>query len=621
MNLPLEDYYERELAGFGDLARGLARRYPAEAGRLIPDPARPADPHLNRFIEGFALLAGRLHHKLDSEFPELSEALLQILYPHLLAPVPSMSIAQFAVEPQPADMRSGKLIPKHTRLRTRPLGPQGEPPSSCLWRTGYPVTLWPLQVHDAKVYRSYFPTGLSVPPRTVAAVVLQLECLAPYSFADLALDTLRFHLSGDRQVIANLYGALFNHTPQVAFRSLDPGSSKEVIAFPAAECLSQVGLGPDEGLLPIPEESFLGYRILTEFMSFREKFLFVDLGGWRRVAEAGFGRKAEVIFFLNRAEENLEQGVTARTFVLGCTPIINLFSKSAEPLAMTQRTSELRIVPARNQPMATEVFSVDEVVAFDPARHETIEFQPFYRLGSRNDRSAYAFWYAPRRPSLVEGDVGTEVYLSLVESDFNPRLPAEAVLNVQTTCSNRDWPIRFQRPEEALFPEAGLAAPGRVLCLYLPTMPLRPPLRRGTYWRLLAQNNLNHVSLTDPAEGQQALQEILRLCDFTDSALVPQLTRVNQQVIEGIAGLKCRPVLGRVSHGSQIGFCRGTEVTLELDERNYVGVGLFLFACVLERFLSMYAAVNSFTQLTAKIKQAEGHFKKWPPRAANRLLQ
>src|SRR4029077_3368616 len=107
MSHPLEDYYDSELAAFGSqvdaarghpsLAREFARRYPAEAGRLIADADRPADPHLDRFIEGFALLTGRLHHKLDSEFPELSEALLQILYPHLLAPIPSMSIAQFSL--------------------------------------------------------------------------------------------------------------------------------------------------------------------------------------------------------------------------------------------------------------------------------------------------------------------------------------------------------------------------------------------------------------------------------------------------------------------------------------------------------------------------------------------
>jgi type VI secretion system protein ImpG len=623
MSQPLEDFYERELAAFGDLARDLARRYPAEAGRLVPDPNRPADPHLDRFIEGFTVLAGRLHHKLESEFPELSEALLQSLYPHFLTPVPSMSIAQFGLDEQMPSVQApglqqGLTILKHTPLRTRPLG---DPPMPCQWRTGYPVTLWPVKLTGAQVLRSYFPTGYAIPPRTVAALVLQFECHEPWQWSDLAIDKLRYYLSGDRQVIANLYEVLFNHTLQVAFRSTDPQASREIILLPPKECLFQVGFERDEGLLPLPCESFLGYRLLTEFLSFREKFLFLDLGGWRQVAQAGFGKQAEVVFFLNRAEDNLEQGVTVRTFLSGCTPVINLFDKSAEPLAVTHRTTDYRVVPSRSRPMGTEVISVDSVTAFEPGRG-SLDFQPFYAIGSGALGESYAFWFPTRRASYLEEDRGTEVYLTLVDSDFQPRRPADAVLHVKTTCCNRDWPTRFQRGGEALFlPPGDLAAPGPIVCLHLPTPVLRPPLRRSTYWRLVAQNNLNHVSLTDPQEGRLALQELLRLCDFADPHAVPQLAAVNLQIIEGISGIRCRPILGRVSQGAQIGFGRGVEVTLEFDEKSYVGVGVLLFACVLERFLGLYAGLNSFSQLIAKTKQAEGYFHKWPPRAADHQLQ
>ena len=99
---------------------------------------------------------------------------------------------------------------------------------------------------------------------------------------------------------------LFNHTLRVAFRNLDPGGSREIITLPPEQCLGQVGLEPDEAILPWPRESFPGYRLLTEFLSFREKFLFLDIAGWRQVAQAGFGKKVEVAFFLNRAEVNLE---------------------------------------------------------------------------------------------------------------------------------------------------------------------------------------------------------------------------------------------------------------------------------------------------------------------------
>lgn len=616
MSQALEDYYESELAVLGGLMRDFARRYPAEAGRLLPDPDRPADPHLDRFVEGFALLTGRLQHKLDSEFPELSEALLHVLYPHLLAPVPSLSIAQFGLD-APADerVRNGIVIPRQTRLRTRPLG---TPPLATSWQTGYTVDLWPVKLTRAQVLRRFFPPALPVPPRTVAALVLEFECQGPWRFADLPLEKLRYYLSGDRQVIANLYEVLFNHTLQVVFHCLD--AKRELIVLPAAECLGPVGFEPDEGLLPLPRESFLGNRILTEFLSFREKFLFLDLAGWQRAAQAGFGTKTQVVFFLNRAEDNLEQGVSAQTLLAGCTPIINLFEKSAEPLAITHKTTEYRVVPARTQPMGMEVYSIDHVTAFDPARRQSIDFHPFYDTAP-NAGAGHAFWYSSRRSSYLAEDRGTEVYLTLVDSEFNPRLPAEGVLHIKTTCSNRDWPIRFQRGGEALFLVGGAAAPGPIVCLHQPTMPLRPGLRRSTYWRLLAHNNLNHVSFTDPQGGLRALQEIVRLCDCSDLRVVPHLATVNQQIIEGITGLTCRPVLGRVTQAGQTAYCRGQEVTLEFDERKFVGVGLYLFSCVLERFLGLYAGLNSFSQLVAKTKQAEGYFKKWPPRAAHQQLQ
>src|ERR1700680_421457 len=99
MSEPLFPYYERELVFLRQLAQDFARRYPAAAGRLLLEPNRSTDPHIERLIESFALLAGRIHHKLDDEFPELTEALLNILYPHYLAPVPSMSIVEFMLDP------------------------------------------------------------------------------------------------------------------------------------------------------------------------------------------------------------------------------------------------------------------------------------------------------------------------------------------------------------------------------------------------------------------------------------------------------------------------------------------------------------------------------------------
>ena len=82
-------YYERELKFIRQMAANSRRKYPKMAGRLLLQPRRCEDPHVERLIEAFALLAGRVHHKLDDEFPEITEALLDVLYPHYIRPVPS----------------------------------------------------------------------------------------------------------------------------------------------------------------------------------------------------------------------------------------------------------------------------------------------------------------------------------------------------------------------------------------------------------------------------------------------------------------------------------------------------------------------------------------------------
>ncbi len=110
MSEALYPYYERELLFIRQLAQEFAKRYPAAAGRLLLEPNRSSDPHVERLIESFALLAGRVHHKLDDEFPELTDAMLGVLYPHYLAPVPSMAIIQFDLDPGRSDLLSGDAL-------------------------------------------------------------------------------------------------------------------------------------------------------------------------------------------------------------------------------------------------------------------------------------------------------------------------------------------------------------------------------------------------------------------------------------------------------------------------------------------------------------------------------
>jgi type VI secretion system protein ImpG len=151
----------------------------------------------------------------------------------------------------------------------------------------------------------------------------------------------------------------------------------------------------------------------------------------------------------------------------------------------------------------------------------------------------------------------------------------------------------------------------RIIAVTKPTLPLRPPSAKMALWQLISHLSLNYLSLVE--EGRSALQQILKLYDFTDSPFA-------QKMIEGIIGLQSKPHFARVVSDSGISFARGIRVELELDEEQFVGGGVYLFASVIEHFLALYSSINSFTQLSVRTRQRREPLREWPPRAGQRIL-
>jgi type VI secretion system protein ImpG len=408
---------------------------------------------------------------------------------------------------------------------------------------------------------------------------------------------------------------LLNNTMAVAL-ARSPTDSQPLVLDPA--CVGPVGFERDQGVFPYAARSFLGYRLLSEYFTFPEKFLFFDLQGLTEevLAKVGTTDTLEVYFYLDRTTTDLEQNVTGEMFQLGCTPIVNLYQQRAEPIAVTQTQTEYRIVPDARRPFASEIYSVDRVAATSPDNKE-VEYRPFYSFKhAAASREQQAFWCATRRVGQGggTGDRGTEVYLSLVDLDFSPRLPAEWTLDVETTCLDRNRPRRLPAGEGQPHLRLSTGAPlERINCLTRPTATLRPALKRGALWQLISHLSLNHLSLSDYQEGADALREILKLYDFRDSA-------ETRAMIDGIDSVRCRRVVGRAGSGPQGGFCRGMEVSVQLNEDRFTGSGVYLFASVLERFLGLYCSVNSFSKLVATTNRREGELRKWLPRSGETVL-
>ena len=231
-----------------------------------------------------------------------------------------------------------------------------------------------------------------------------------------------------------------------------------------------------------------------------------------------------------------------------------------------------------------------------------------HHLGEERAAESQTFWHIQRRPSGKKGDRGTDVFLSFSDLNLKPSDPAEDILTVRVTCTNRDLPSRLAFGDATGDFNMETAAPvSTINCVLKPTPTRRPFLGSALQWRLVSHFSLNYMSLVEG--GEHALKEILRLYDFNNSLST-------QQMINGIVSVSSRHITKRINRS----FCRGVQVTITLDEDKYVGTGIFLFASVLERFLSQYVSVNSFFQLVMKTLQREEPVKIWPPRSGNQIL-
>jgi type VI secretion system protein ImpG len=436
------------------------------------------------------------------------------------------------------------------------------------------------------------------------------------TFDRLELRSLRFYVSGENNVSHTLYELLANNVRQIIIRDTAPGSRRPPVLLPGG-ALRSTGFEEDEAILPYSRRSFAGYRLLQEYFTFPQKFLFFDLSGLEKLQSAGFGNRAEFLFLVSpfqrsERQQNLEVSVSGATFRLGCSPVVNLFSQTSEPILLDQKRHEYVVVADARRQQSTEAFSIEKVVGITPQASRTVDYEPLYAFGHSSDVKDQAFWYATRRPCSWRSDGGTDMYVAFVDISGRPAFPEEDAITVRLTCFNRDLPSRLPFGNEAGDFELEAGGPvKRIVALTKPTAVVQPQLGKALHWRLISQLALNYLSVVDG--GAEALREILRLYNATGSV------HLDRQ-IQGILSVDSQPCLTQIASDEGVSFVRGRKVRLEFDEEQFAGGGVYLFASVIERFLGLYVSLNSFSVLEAHTRQRKEVLKEWPPRAGARVL-
>ncbi|MFC1751341.1 type VI secretion system baseplate subunit TssF, partial [Pseudomonadota bacterium] len=436
------------------------------------------------------------------------------------------------------------------------------------------------------------------------------------TFEDMAPEKIRFYLKGESTHVNQLYAMLFNQLAAVSLaNSADDSDAKAL----GKRNVLEVGYSADEGMLPYSSRSFMGYRLLTEYFVFPQKFLFFEFGNLPAGVFEKRGQTIELFFYFNSESTELERGVSADTFALGCTPVVNLFKQRAEPVRMTQYSEEYHISADTSRPLSKEIYGIDSVVATSNTE-EALEFKPFYSFDHTDNGHKSMYWHATRQAPEQNGDdrldAGTEMFMSLVDLSFKTIKKDGWTLSCETTCLNRDLPERlpYGGGEPSLSLVTSQVPINSITCLTAPTRTRRLYADDELRWRLISHLNLNYSSMLGGSDSAMVLKEMLKLYNFDDSPS-------SNSLIESVLDIKSCQVMSRVSsEGSVGGMCRGLEITVFVDEGRFESSGLYLFGSVLERFFALFAPINSFTRLVLTSPNREVPIRKWPPRAGEKQL-
>lgn len=533
-------HYELQLERLRQSTRQYAEAYPATAAALELGPDASTDPEVERLLQSVALLNACMQMRIEDGRSEFHKALLQTLQPHYLRPLPSCGIVQVDVAAWPSDADAVARLPRGTVLHD----------GAYRFATAYEVCVSPIAIAQARFQPTIdAPASLRLPPTAASAISVTLGSMAgSVTFDAPPLPRLRVCIDGEPGQRASLTDALLMRSLCLC---LEAEGHWKVLP---ASLFSPAGMGDAESLLPV-HPGAQAPRLLSEYSHLPRKFDFFDLDLAALAAHVPprCGRitlHAVLPNLLKTRHAAALRQLTLANLRLACTPVINLFPMTAQPIRLDGRGEPYAVTPSQPD---CEIYSIDRVGLMN--RAADIVFRPFHGL---DHSSNGPFW-------LLDEQEG--ISIRLTDREQRPYKLDDGTIVPQLTCTNGD----MARPGGKLATEATI---GGLPIRFLDT-PV-PPYRFRDARPLCEAIQSNDTSLA-------ALRTMLQLhgCNCADA-----LKRLSIQAATAWMDLPA----GRVH-------MQGSEYTLAVDEAMLRESSLFTLARMLEQLLAARTRANRFIRL------------------------
>ncbi|WP_072680139.1 type VI secretion system baseplate subunit TssF [Arcobacter sp. LA11] len=589
--MAFNDYYKEELTSLRTFGAEFSKKNPGLSTYLSKE---GQDPDVERLLEGFSFLTGRLKQQLDQELPEVAHTLVQLLWPNYIRPIPSYSIIQYS--PIKNSVNNIKI-----KKDTEVLSKNNSDSLQCKFRTTYDTIVMPLELADV----NYFIHGKK------SSLELKMNMTTSGTLADLVFNNLRMYLSGSKFIAQDLYLFLTNYIEEIEI-SLEDEEDKSISDFHIdKKSIMPVGFNSLETMTPYPLNVFDGYILLQEFFCFKDKYLFVDVMNLNKISDISdeiLSKSRSFTIKIHFSKRFIHaETLKKEHFSLYCTPIINLFETDTVPIRKNQEQDEFLIVPSELDKNHSEIFSIEKVRGWIPSKNIYQDYLPFESFEHLDDDNEY---YSSRIKLSIDGE-RTNTYLRFASTDTqNSLIKTNATVSVKILCTNRDLPSTLLLGDICVANALSNSENLSFKNITIPSVSYPPPIAGDFLWRIISNMSLNYLSL----DNIKSFRTILETYDFYGAFNIKQKekTIMNLKGLEDISYKTCE----MIDKGLPI---RGIHVSLKIDPNKFSCVGeAYLFCSILNEFLALYSNINSFHKLTVDMQNKEIY--EWPAKLGSQNL-
>lgn len=617
--------YYREMEALREEGAAFAKEFPAVAGRLKIDGSETADPHVERLLESFAFLSARLQQRIDSVASQVTDALLDVLYPHLTKPLPALTVAEVQVDPyRNAPPNEGFALPRGTELFA-----YASDNSLCKFSTVYPLTLLPITVEDVAIVSHGAYQWVTVPDtiefdyrrfRERPAYFLELTLSSPQvPFQELALEELCFYLNSSDSVFKRqLYRAMFS-APSLVYCARGDAA----VALPLLPgTLAPLGLEREEMAIPPAPHETHAYQLLQEFFHFPDKFMFFKLKNLEFMKYLRKGNflqtnQIKLLIPLQEANSDWARKIRPQDFVLNATPLVNLHRVTTDPISWDRKSTFYHLSPNVQKDRTMEIYQINDVFAINPDTGEEKRICPYFSLEREGffapeiatreveqaNPTANFFWWSKAVPTRHKNLRGIDSWITFIDAASRTIDPTPYIFYAKALCTNRflaeDLPQGAELQVEMALPAE------RVVALSKPVVPQYTLNTGANNARLITQLSANYLGFPyddNRADGSDLVNNLRSVL----SLHMGERSREAGEVLLGaLESVTAQRTVKRLGKEAWRGFADGVVLTLTVKggakgaAKNAVHEW-FLLAQILHRYFAINCQINTFVDLVFK---------------------